>query len=261
MAGAESTDEPSPPRLRIDEVKYPAGFGIKDVLAWGSTGLFVLDRASQTVIKTPLWEEDDPLAFREREVYERLTQRGGHRRVLRYHGTVENGIRLEYAPNGDIRAFCRRRERTAISCDQRLRWATQIAETVGFVHSVGVIHSDLTCQNIFLDQELDIKLGDFAGSSVDGSELLVCVTPSHECPGSPLSTQGDIFAFGSVIYELMTGAVLYQGLSDTEISDRYKNGQFADTTSLGELGAIIRKCWERRYDGFDSAVKDLRGTI
>ncbi|KAK4122860.1 kinase-like protein [Parathielavia appendiculata] len=221
-------------------IKYPPGFCMKDVLAWGSTGLVLHDEDSQTVIKTHLGDDDDPLASREREVYERLAQRGGHRRVLRYHGTVESGIRLEYASNDGIRTLCNQRERAAISSGQRLRWTTQISEAAGFIHSAGVIHGDLTCQNIFPDQKLDIKLGDFAGSSIDGSGLLVAVTPSHECSGSPLSTQRDIFAFGSVIYELMTGSAPYQGFSDTEINARNKNGQFADTTSLGELGAIIR---------------------
>lgn len=187
------------------EVKYPAGFGMKDVVAWGSTGLVVHDEASQTVIKTPIWDGNELRLVRERDIYERLSQRGGHPSILRYYGTVEDGIRLEYVPNGNIRMFYHAHDQAEISFERRVRWATQIAEGLGFLHSVGVIHGDLTCHNVFLDEGLDAKVADFAGSSLDGSELLICIMPSHEYPGPVLSTQGDIFALGSVLYEIMTG--------------------------------------------------------
>ncbi|KAK4033745.1 kinase-like domain-containing protein [Parachaetomium inaequale] len=227
-----------------DEIKYPAGFGLKDV-------------ASQTVIKTPLFEDCEHLVSREREIYERLAQRGGHEGILCYHGTVESGIQLEYAPNGDIRTFFEE-QGDAIPLEQRLRWATQIAEALGFIHSAGIVHGDVTCHNIFLDEGLNAKVADFAGSSLDGSKLLIGVTASHECPGSTLSTQGDIFAFASVVYEIMTGSPPYTGLSDAEINACYKQSEFPDTASLGEIGAIITKCWLAQYDGFEAVAQDLR---
>jgi hypothetical protein len=88
-----------------DEIKYPAGFGLKYVVAWGTTGLVVHDEVSQTVIKTPLFEDCEQLVYREHEVYKCLAQPGGHEGILRYHGTVEAGIGLDYAPNGDIHTF------------------------------------------------------------------------------------------------------------------------------------------------------------
>lgn len=73
-----------------------------------------------------------------------------------------------------------------------------------FAHRSRVIHADVTCYNVFLDRNLNVKLADFAGSSVDGSPLLIAVTASHEHPESILSSAGDLFAFGSVLYEIMT---------------------------------------------------------
>ncbi|KAK4237655.1 kinase-like protein [Achaetomium macrosporum] len=233
---------------------------MRDVLGYGTTGLIVHDKASQTVIKTPFSWDCDALVSRERDIYERLTQLGGHPGILRYYGAVDSGIRLEYAPNNNIRTFYER-QGGAISLEQRLRWATQIAEALSFVHSAGVIHGDLTCHKIFLDDALNAKVADFAGSSLDGSELLIAVTASHESPSPALSTWGDIFAFGSVVYEIMTAKPPYTGLSESEINDRYKKGEFADTASLGQLGIIIRKCWLGQYDGFATIAGDLRGTI
>jgi hypothetical protein len=111
-----------------------------------------------------------------------------------------------------------------------------------------------------LDKDLNAKLADFAGSSLDGSELLIAVTASHKYPGPALLTQGDIFAFGSVMYEITTGNALYTELSEEETSSRYSKGEFPNTASLGGMGIIIRKCWVEQYNGFDPVLEDLRGT-
>jgi hypothetical protein len=121
-------------------------------------GLVVRDKASQTAIKTPSCEDDEPLMSREVEIYERLSKRGGHEGIPRYYGAVEKGIRLQYAPNGDLWSF-RKRQKDSIDGPRRLKWSTQIAEA------------------------LNANLANFAGSSLDGSELLVGVmnTPVLPC--------------------------------------------------------------------------------
>jgi len=72
-----------------------------------------------------------------------------------------------------------------------------------------------------------------------------------------LSTQGDIFAFGAVVYEIMSEAPPLAGLSGAEINSRYNQGEFADTALLGEMGTIIRKCWTGQYTGFAPLAQDL----
>ncbi|KAK4147640.1 kinase-like protein [Dichotomopilus funicola] len=221
--------------METDEIKYPVGSSLKDLVSYGISGLVVLDKASQTVIKTPLSDDCEDALARERDIYARLTERGGHPGILRYHGTITTKLHQ--------------------------RWTMQIAEALAFVHSAGVVHGDLTCHNVFLDGELNAKLADFAGSSLDGSGLLVCVAASHEYPGPTMSTQGDTFAFGSVLYEIVTGDSPFKGLPDGEIENRYKKGQFADTSSLGKMGVIIRNCWLGKYNGFDPLLRDLKGNL
>ena len=110
-----------------------------------------------------------------------------------------------------------------------------------------------------LDVHLNAKLADFAGSSLDGSPLLVAVTASHRYPGPPLSILEDIFALGSTIYEIMTGGVPYPKCSDKEIKARYLESDFPNTKSLGSIGDIIMRCWQGQYNSCDAIIRDIDG--
>ena len=242
-----------------DEIHYPTGFGLKDIVAWGNSGMVCLDESSETIVKSPHGEENQDAIAIERRIYERFSKHGGHGGLLCYHGPYESGIRLEYACNNNLRSFLRTTHTKDIDTKQRLRWAKQITDTLRFVSSKNVVHGDLTCSNIFLDRHLDTKLADFAGSSLDGSDLLVAVTASHRYPGSALSVQGDIFALGSTLYEIMTGVVPYHEFSEKEIESRYSKYEFPETKSLGPIGDVITHCWQSQYNSFDAIITDLEG--
>jgi serine/threonine protein kinase len=124
---------------------------------------------------------------------------------LRYFGPYESGLRLQFAENYGLRKYIQDNG-SNLPLDQRLRWCQQIADALAFVHSNCVIHRNLTAGNIFLDNNLDAKVADFAGSSLDGSPL------SNRYPGSLLSKQADIFALGSTIFEVICGRAPCDGL-------------------------------------------------
>jgi len=96
------------------------------------------------------------------------------------------------------------------------------------------------------------------GFASNGSPLLVIVTESHEFPGPLLSTRADIFAFGSVLYEIMTRHAPYEGWNEREIRARYLKGEFPETESLQAIGTIIKKCWQGSYNRSEILVHDLR---
>nr|POE99490.1 megakaryocyte-associated tyrosine-protein kinase [Quercus suber] len=237
-----------------DEIHYPTGFGLSDIVSWGSFGLICLDATSQTIVKSAHDVKTQPHLDAERRIYERFTQRGSHPSLLTYLGPYDDGsaIRLQYAPQQDLRTFRLRRGADMVTADQRRQWAIQIADALSFVHRVGVVHGDLTCANVFLDEQLHAKVADFSGSSLDGSLLLVEVTTSHAHPVLTGSVQGDVFALGSLCYELETGFPPYRTLSDREIEERFSREEFPDVD-------LIRKCWEGGYDDCSMVVQDLKG--
>lgn len=178
---------------------------------------------------------------------------------MRYLGPYESSLRLELASNYGLRKHLQDRG-SEIAFEQRLRWCQQIACALAFVHSNGVTHGDLHGGNIFLDGDLNAKVGDFAGSSLDGSPLLIAVTASHRYPGRLLSKQADIFALGSTLFGVTCGQTPYDGLPDKEIKDLFEKSKFPETKGrLGPIGDIIAGCWQGKYRSEDEVTKYIEG--
>ncbi|OCL09452.1 kinase-like protein [Glonium stellatum] len=229
------------------ELYIPDGFTIKDIVAWGTSGMVFLDSTSNTVVKSPLSERDRGTIKIEREIYERFTQHGGHEGLLQYVEPFGTGIRLEFASNQGILPYIRK-HKSNISFEQRLRWCEELSCTLFYIHSNKIIHGDLKCNNIFLDGALHSKVADFGGSSMDGSGLSVQVTASHRSPGVLNSIEGDLFALGSSFYEILTGEAPYAGREEDEIRSLFSESKFPEaTTSLGPMGDIILGCWQGKY--------------
>jgi serine/threonine protein kinase len=80
--------------------------------------------------------------------------------------------------------------------------ARQAAEALDFCHSKHVFHGDVRCGNLLLDRHLNVKLGDFTGSSIDQPEPLSYYDTDHLLPQGNfvISAQTEIFAFGSTLF-------------------------------------------------------------
>lgn len=233
-----------------------------DFVGLGSSGIVYHLRGTRRVRKSP---HDEPLAQEmcavEIEVYNRLQVPHRPSTVLEYYSSSRDGIILEWAAHGSIRQY--QRKITAQLPERLLyRWACQAAQAVAFCHSRGVLHGDIHCNNFFLDEGLNIKLGDFAGSSIDGSPGTVCYSVTHQLldvdnqSPSPneatITEKTEIFAFGSALYEMVTGRGLYAGefakeVFDSEVESRFRKKQFPDVTGLRVLGKIIAGCWNLKF--------------
>jgi serine/threonine protein kinase/dienelactone hydrolase len=110
-----------------------------------------------------------------------------------------------------------------LSVDLSLQYALQIAEALSSAHAAGVVHRDLKPSNILVEESGLVKVLDFgvaklnspltpanneAGTSLTNPGLIVGTTAymsPEQAQGRPTSTRSDIFSFGSVLYELLSG--------------------------------------------------------
>ncbi|RSL57393.1 hypothetical protein CEP54_008311 [Fusarium duplospermum] len=196
---------------------------------------------------------------REIAVYERLASDAiWHNGIMRYYGVLdEKSVVLQFAPNGSIRQYLGRGLHVPLST--KLRWAEQATDAIAFLHSKGIFHCDISCNNIFLDQDLNAMVGDFAGSALDQEQCLSWYETSHSHPDTEdPSAKSEAFALGSAFYEILVEKRPFEGTDECTIEKEIRCGRFPDLEQLPALKDAITKCWNQQYDSIDELLQDVK---
>jgi len=192
----------------------------------------------------------------ERNAYRELQRNGKYcDHVLKcYEVDNPNGLVLERCKE-TVRRWIRSRSSDYSPRTEAIRLAMEAAKGLAYVHSCGIVQGDVGCHNMLLDYQGSLKLADFAGSSVGGSEATVDYEAGSKLPGeSEPSIKSDIFALGSAIYEMITGRPPYKGRPYTEVQRLFKQGRFPqDFDPIPELRFIVEKCWGKGKSSYCSA--------
>lgn len=187
-----------------------------------------------------LAHDSDRLSRFEREA--RLLASLNHPNIASIHDFVEaSGKRflvLEMIEGEDL---AERLARGPMSVDEALNVARQIVDALETAHEEGVIHRDLKPANIKVSTEGNVKVLDFGlakawesdatSSDVMTSPTVMASSPTvagvilgtapymspEQARGGRVDKRTDIFAFGSVLYEMLTGRMCFTGetVSDT----------------------------------------------
>lgn len=131
-----------------------------------------------------------------------------------------------------------------------------------------MIHCDIKPANFLLDENLDLKICDFAGSSLFGSKAFVCTDTRFAWPKhwkDPSHVQEDIFALGSTIFTIMTGREPYEEIESDEVKSRFSQAEFPDTRNV-IFGDVIQTCWsgqasmEEVCSSIETSIQQLERT-
>ncbi|KAL2760234.1 hypothetical protein ACRALDRAFT_2050569 [Sodiomyces alcalophilus JCM 7366] len=201
---------------------------------------------------------------REKMAYERL---GHHPNIVRFFGEacissgeeVLRGLILEYHQQGTLDKIIS----TTSTRTLRAEWARQVIEAIRHIHSCSIVHGDFGCHNILVTSDGSLALADFGGSRIDGSECLQFAPAPYAMPGrhqdqSDPTERNDLFALGTVLYEISSGHLLWRDLDDNEVRRRFAKHQYPSLEGVpGPLAYIIMRCWRGQYATIDEVANDL----
>ena len=263
------------PRYRIEALLGQGGMG-RVYKAYDKD----LDRtvAIKVVREGAIGESDALKRFKQELV---LASKISHKNILRIHDMGDVGglrfISMAFVEGQDLQHIIR--DNPKMPMERILKFAQQIAEALAAAHAEGVVHRDLKPQNLLVDKNDQIFVCDFglAKSFEEGAIGMTRTgaflgTPRYMSPeqveGKPADGRADLYSYGLILYEMVTGDVPFTGESTLKvmyqrIQEKPKSPKLIKPDLPNWLVRIIMRCLERnpddRYQNAYEILADLQG--
>jgi Tol biopolymer transport system component/predicted Ser/Thr protein kinase len=196
-----------------------------------------------------------------------------HPNIAQVYGIDANALVMELVEGEDL---AQRLARGPMPLDEALPIAKQIAEALESAHDAGIVHRDLKPANVKVREDGTVKVLDFglakafnAGPATSNAEHVfsaptmaspnvtmkgvILGTPAYMAPeqarGKPVDKRADIWAFGVLLYEMISGRRPFDGdtLSDTIASVLTSDMDFSaiPATTPYAIQTLIERCLQR----------------
>ena len=170
--------------------------------------------------------------------------------------------------------------RGALPPRRAIAYALQMAKGIAAAHARGIVHRDLKPENLMITRDDQVKILDFGlAKSIDATEGdmtrgaglattagTVLGTCGYMAPeqvrGLTTDYRADMFAFGAILYEMLTGERAFKGdtTADSMIAILTKEPPDLDTARLSispSLDRIVRRCLEKTPELRFQSANDL----
>lgn len=196
-----------------------------------------------------------------------------HPHIAHIHGVEDSGgVRALVLEFVDGFTLANRIAQGPLALDEALPIARQIAEALEAAHERGIVHRDLKPANIKLRPDGTVKVLDFGLAKAVGIDAEVpglSDSPTVTAPGTragvilgtapymspeqakgrPVDRRTDIWAFGAVLYELLTGTAAFHGNSVAEtlsqILTQAPNWELLPADTPPSIRTLLRRCLEK----------------
>jgi len=205
-----------------------------------------------------------------------------HPNICTLHDVGRNYLVMEYIEGTPLKG--------PLPVDQALKYAAQICDALDAAHKKNIIHRDLKPANILVTKA-GIKLLDFglaklgtsgigqAPKSLDDATLSMALTGKNEivgtlyymspeqlqaqATGQEIDGRSDIFSFGLVLYEMLTGKRAFEGSSPASVIAAIMERPAPSIADVapGALDRVLRKCLAKDPDERWQSARDLKDEL
>ena len=231
----------------------------------------------------------DP-AFRRRFIQEAQAASAlNHPNIITIYDIITDGetqyMVVEYVPGKTLLELI---PKEGLRVPQAIHYAWQIASALSAAHSAGIIHRDLKPANVMVNNDGLVKLLDFglakmvpiaaddlgktvsdvvAPLTVEGTIMgTVNYMSPEQAEGRRIDARSDIFSFGALLYEMLTGRYAFHGdsmistLSAVLRDDIRPIGEFAPDVPVA-LEQIVVRCLKKDPDQRFQTMQEVQGLL
>ena len=160
-----------------------------------------------------------------------------------------------------------------LSIDESVEYSIQICKALKAAHDKGIIHRDIKSENVMINLENMVKVMDFglaklkdeAGLTKTGTAGTIAYMAPEQLQGFEIDTRTDIWSFGVVMYEMLTGQLPFKGEYESAMMYSIVNTKPEPISDVPKnleqiVNKMLAKSTGERYQNVNELIGDLKKT-
>ncbi|KAM2008949.1 hypothetical protein ACFX16_003790 [Malus domestica] len=190
------------------------------------------------------------------EVY--IMRKVRHKNVVQFIGACTKHPSLcivtEYMSGGSVYDYLHK-QKGVFKLPSLLKVAIDVSKGMTYLHQNNIIHRDLKAANLLMDENEVVKVADFGVARVNSqSGVMTSETGTYRWMApeviqhKPYDHKADVFSFGVVLWELLTGKLPYEHLTPLQAAVGVAQKGLRPTIPKNtppKLAELLEKCWQQ----------------